>query len=66
VSRDHYENLLHDVLHERVAGEWQLRVSNYPKLRLSPDWMVTALASRGFTVRREAGLGGKVHVIARR
>jgi SAM-dependent methyltransferase len=24
----------HDVLHERAAGGWQLRVSSYPKLRL--------------------------------
>jgi 2-polyprenyl-3-methyl-5-hydroxy-6-metoxy-1,4-benzoquinol methylase len=57
---------VHDVLHERVAGHLQLKVSSYPKLRLSPEWVVTALSSRGFTVRREAGLGGMARVIARR
>ena len=57
---------VHDVLHERVSGQWHLRLSSYPKLRLSPEWVVSGLISRGFTVRREAGLGGMVRVIARR
>ncbi|SFL97089.1 class I SAM-dependent methyltransferase [Rugamonas rubra] len=55
---------VHDVLHERDGGQWHLRLSNYPKLRLSPEWVVTALASLGFNVRREPGLGGMVRVIA--
>jgi SAM-dependent methyltransferase len=57
---------VHDVLHERLNGIWQLRVSSYPKLRLAPEWAITALASRGFSVRREAGLGGMVRLIAQR
>jgi SAM-dependent methyltransferase len=56
---------VHDVLHERDGGQWQLRISSYPKLRLSPEWVVTALTSLGFTVRREPGLSGMVRVIAR-
>jgi SAM-dependent methyltransferase len=55
---------VHDVLHERDGGPWRLRLSSYPKLRLSPEWVVTALTSRGFTVRREPGLSGMVRVIA--
>jgi 2-polyprenyl-3-methyl-5-hydroxy-6-metoxy-1,4-benzoquinol methylase len=57
---------VHDVLHERVAENWQLRLSSYPKLRLAPEAVVTALSSHGFSVRREAGLGGMVRVVARR
>lgn len=57
---------VHDVLHERVAGQWHLRLSSYPKLRLSPEWVVSALISRGFTVRSEPGLDGMVRVVARR
>jgi len=57
---------VHDVLHERVAGQWHLRLSSYPKLRLSPEWVVSALISRGFTVRCEPGLSGMVRVVARR
>ncbi len=57
---------VHDVLHERAAQKWQLRVSSYPKLRLAPSWVVKQLASRGLSVRQEAGPGGMVRVIARR
>ncbi len=31
---------VHDVLHERASGTWHMRVSSYPKLRLSPEWVV--------------------------
>jgi SAM-dependent methyltransferase len=57
---------VHDVLHERDGGQWRLRVSSYPKLRLSPEWVVAALTSLGFTVRREPGVSGMVRVIAKR
>jgi SAM-dependent methyltransferase len=57
---------VHDVLHERAAENWQMRVSSYPKLRLAPGWVVEALASHGLSVRQEAGSGGMVRVIARR
>jgi 2-polyprenyl-3-methyl-5-hydroxy-6-metoxy-1,4-benzoquinol methylase len=56
--------LVHDVLHERVAAKWQLRLSSYSKLRLAPESVVKALTSHGFSVRREAGLGGMVRVVA--
>lgn len=55
---------VHDLLHERVAGTWRQRVHSYPKLRLAPEWVVATLASRGLAVRREAGLGGMVRVVA--
>jgi hypothetical protein len=57
---------VHDVLHERDGDQWRLRISSYPKLRLSPEWVVTILTSLGFTVRREPGLSGMVRVIAQR
>lgn len=55
---------VHDVLHERIGSNWQLRVSAYRKLRLSPEWVSTALQAIGFSVRVEPGLGGMVCVIA--
>jgi SAM-dependent methyltransferase len=55
---------VHDVLHERNSSTWQLRVSAYRKLRLSPEWVSTALQARGFTVRIEPGLAGMVRVVA--
>ena len=32
--------LVHDVLHERAAAKWQLRLSSYLKLRLAPEEVV--------------------------
>jgi hypothetical protein len=55
---------VHDVLHERNGSTWQLRVSAYRKLRLSPEWVSTALQAKGFTVRIEPGLAGMVRVVA--
>jgi SAM-dependent methyltransferase len=57
---------VHDMLHERSAGNWQLRLSSYPKLRLAPEWVAKVLASHGFSVRRESGLSGMVRVVAQR
>ena len=37
--------MVYDVLHERAADGWALRVSSYPKLRLSPDWGCATLKS---------------------
>jgi 2-polyprenyl-3-methyl-5-hydroxy-6-metoxy-1,4-benzoquinol methylase len=57
--------LVHDVLHERVAAKWQLRLSSYSKLRLAPERVVKALTSHGFSVHREAGLSGMIRIVAR-
>ena len=55
---------VHDVLHERKGSTWQLRVSAYRKLRLSPEWVSASLQVSGFSVRFEPGLGGMVRVVA--
>jgi 2-polyprenyl-3-methyl-5-hydroxy-6-metoxy-1,4-benzoquinol methylase len=56
---------VHDVLHERVASNWQLRLGSYSKLRLAPEAVVKALSSLGFSVHREAGTSGMVRIVAR-
>ncbi|MES2949670.1 MAG: class I SAM-dependent methyltransferase [Pseudomonadota bacterium] len=58
--------LVHDILHERTADGWQTRVSQYRKLRLSPDHLIRCLQSYGCSVRREAGLRGMVRLVAQR
>jgi SAM-dependent methyltransferase len=57
---------VHDVLHERGSDGWTMRVSSYPKLRLAPDRVMTTLATHGLSVRREAGMGGMVRILASR
>jgi hypothetical protein len=56
---------VHDLLHQRQGGSWRLRASSYPKLRLSPEWVVEQLSSLGLSVRREAAPGGMIRIIAR-
>jgi SAM-dependent methyltransferase len=55
---------VHDMLHERNGGTWQLRVSTYRKLRLNPQWISASLRDRGFSVRTEPGLAGMIRIIA--
>jgi hypothetical protein len=57
---------VHDVLHEREASKWKMRVSSYQKLRLAPAWLVHILESFGFRVRRESGMAGMVRLVAQR
>lgn len=57
---------VHDVLHEWNGSAWQLRVSSYRKIRLSPDWVSTTLRDKGFSVHVEPGLSGMVRIVARR
>lgn len=59
---DHVD--VHDVLHERDGSQWKLRVSSYRKLRLSPEWVSSALRTGGFDVFVEPGLSGMVRFIA--
>lgn len=42
--------MVHDLLHERAGDTWQLKVSSYPKLRLSPEWVRQLLRDLGFVV----------------
>jgi SAM-dependent methyltransferase len=57
---------VHDLLHERMASSWQLRVSTYRKLRLSRGWVCEELQAAGFSVLVEPGSGGMVRVVATR
>jgi 2-polyprenyl-3-methyl-5-hydroxy-6-metoxy-1,4-benzoquinol methylase len=55
---------VHDVLTEKDQGQWRQKTSSYPKLRLAPEWLVTRLTEKGFTVTRDATPSGMVRIIA--
>jgi SAM-dependent methyltransferase len=55
---------VHDLLHQRENGAWQLRASSYPKLRLAPQWVVEQLSSLGLSVQRDATPGGMIRIRA--
>jgi SAM-dependent methyltransferase len=56
--------LVHDILHERAGDAWEMRVSSYRKLRISPGHVIGSLESFGFEARREPGLRGMVRIVA--
>lgn len=56
---------VHDLLHELEGNAWQLRVSSYRKLRLSPTWVAEQLSSLGLIVRRDVTPSGMVRISAR-
>ena len=53
---------VHDLLQEREESGWNLRVSSYRKLRLSPAWVAAALETAGFSLSQDVGLGGMVAI----
>jgi SAM-dependent methyltransferase len=59
---DHVD--VHDMLNERNGSVWQLKVSAYRKLRLSPEWVSATLRAAGFSVRIEPGLSGMTRIVA--
>jgi SAM-dependent methyltransferase len=58
--------IVHDLLHELDDGEWKLRVSAYPKLRIAPEWVAAVLRTHGFEVETGGTASGMVQLVARR
>lgn len=55
---------VHDILHEKVDGGWQMRVSTYRKQRMDPQQLAVMAELSGFDARRENGLRGLVRLVA--
>ncbi|HEX4286191.1 MAG TPA: class I SAM-dependent methyltransferase [Terracidiphilus sp.] len=55
---------VHDIVHERLAEGWQVRVSAYRKLRLDPHELMKTLGRVGFEARVETGLRGMIRLVA--
>lgn len=56
---------VHELLHYRVGTSWRLRASSYPKLRLSPRWVVQQLSSLGLSVVCDTLPDGMIRIVAR-
>jgi SAM-dependent methyltransferase len=55
--------MVHDIVHERSEDGWRMRVSAYPKLRLSPTHVRESLQKHGLTVELETAPRGMVRVV---
>ena len=58
--------LVHDLVHEKEDGDWQLRVSAYPKLKLSEDFVVSTVEAAGLRVMHRRAVRGMLVVAATR
>ena len=56
--------MVHDIVHERSGDGWRMRVSAYPKLRLSPTHVRQSLQNQDLTVVLEAAPRGMIRVVA--
>lgn len=55
LERENSETLrVHDLVYVLGDDGWRLHKSSYPKLRLSPQWVASALAAAGFTLHHDA------------
>lgn len=58
---------VHDIVHTRTSEGWTMTASSYPKLRLSPGWVVDHLQAAGLEIdRHEQGQSGMWRTLARR
>jgi SAM-dependent methyltransferase len=55
---------VHDIIHERRGDTWQMQVSDYQKLRLSPLWVLEALQKAGLEPKMSQGPRGMIQVVA--
>ncbi len=53
-----------DLLHEKIGGEWQQKVSSYEKVRVSPDWVKEILQGQGLTAIHEENENALVTLVA--
>lgn len=58
--------LVHDILHEREGAAWRMKVSSYPKLKLSPQAVAETLRHAGLEPTLAPDARGMVRIIATR
>ena len=56
--------MVHDILHEKINGEWVQKVSAYPKLRLDESMVMALLTKNGFQIRMSQTVSRMIHIIA--
>ncbi|MDH4045491.1 MAG: class I SAM-dependent methyltransferase [Candidatus Krumholzibacteria bacterium] len=55
---------VHDIVHDRRDGQWQMSISSYRKLRIAPSAVEQMLRSLGMNVQVERGPRGMVRIEA--
>lgn len=56
---------VYDLLYLKEGGQWTLKMSSYPKLRLDKNWVSNELCDKGFTILHNEFAGGMVNIVAK-
>lgn len=56
--------MVHDIIHERVNGSWQQRISAYPKLRLNEAIVTALLEKNGFRITSAQTINRMIYLVA--
>jgi SAM-dependent methyltransferase len=59
-----YRVMVTDILHDRTEGQWKLKVSSYPKLKLSMEIIKSLLIESGFTLDAVETIRGQEFLVA--
>lgn len=57
---------VYDVIHRRSFDAWEMKVSDYKKLRIAPDWAEKRLRETGFEIQRSEDRRGMRTIVARK
>lgn len=57
---------VYDVIHRRSFDGWEMKVSDYKKLRIAPDWAEKRLRETGFEVERSEDRRGMRTIVVRK
>jgi hypothetical protein len=57
---------VYDLLYRKERGQWVLKVSSYPKLRLDKNWVSEQLRAVGLTVVSDEFANGMVSIVAKK
>jgi SAM-dependent methyltransferase len=58
--------MVSDFLYTRQDGCWRRACGTYPKLRISPEWLVNILTTSGFSVDKQDSSSDGITIVARR
>ena len=63
-EREHVK--VHDVIYEKIEGQWQVKKGFYRKLRIPPEWARDCLLEIGFEIKKFDVSNGMATIIARK
>ncbi len=58
--------MVHDILHEKLDGQWQMKISAYPKLKLSINWFEEVFKRNNMTICSSETINRMIHLVVQK